>query len=67
MQELNLNEMIMEKMALDKFFSMFLAKFGNKMDPNKTDTPIWKLYNAKSNEYHKLNASIRATEYALNK
>ena len=56
-----------DKMKLDKFFSMYLDKFGNKMDPEKTDTNIWKLYNLKSKEYSELNHAIRTANYYLNK
>jgi hypothetical protein len=39
--------LIVQKMKLDKFFSLFLEKYERKMDPDKTDTPIWKLYKTK--------------------
>ena len=61
------NELILQKMKLDKFFSMFLEKFERQMDPDKTDTPIWKLYKAKLKEYDKVNSEIRANEYWLKK
>ena len=41
------NEAMLHRMKLDKFFSMFLEKYERKMDPDKTDTPIWKLYKLK--------------------
>lgn len=56
-----------DKMKLDKFFSMYLDKFGNKMDAENTDTKIWKLYNLKSKEYSELNHAIRTANYYLNK
>jgi hypothetical protein len=56
-----------EKMKLDKFFSLFLDKFEKKMDPEKTDTPVWQLYKTKTNEYAELNKSIRAAQYYLQK
>lgn len=56
-----------DKMKLDKFFSMYLDKFGNKMDPDKTDTNIWKLYKTKSKEYSELNHAITTANYYLNK
>jgi len=61
------NELMLQKMKLDKFFSMFLEKFERKMDPDKTNTPIWKLYNDKLKEYNKLNQEIRSTEYWIKK
>lgn len=61
------NQLLADKMKLDKFFSMFLEKFDRKMDPDRTDTPIWKLYKLKSSEYHKLSQEIRNTEYWIKK
>ncbi len=61
------SELMVQKMKLDKFFSMFLEKFERKMDPDNTDTPIWKLYKQKLKEYDKLNQEIRANEYWLKK
>jgi len=59
--------LIIEKMKMDKFFSMFLEKFERKMDPDKTDTPIWNLYKTKLKEYDKLNHGIRTAEYWISK
>ena len=59
--------LICEKMKLDKFFSMFLEKFERKMDPDNTDTPIWKLYKTKLKEYGALNQEIKNTQYWINK
>ena len=61
------NHLLIERMKMDKFFSMFLEKFERKMDPDKTDTPIWKLYKSKLKEYGELQREIKATEYWLNK
>lgn len=59
--------LLSDKMKLDKFFSMYLDKFGDKMDSEKTDTKIWKLYNSKSKEYSELNHAINSANYYLNK
>ncbi len=61
------NTLIMERMKLDKFFSMFLEKFERKMDPDRTDTPVWKLYKTKLKEYDKVQSGIKAAEYWINK
>ena len=50
---------------MDKFFSMFLDKFERKMDPDNTDTPIWKLYKQKMKEYGELERSIKSSNYYL--
>jgi hypothetical protein len=57
--------MMVERMKLDKFFSLFLDKFERKMDSDKTDTPIWKLYRAKLKEYEELQRSIKSSTYYL--
>ena len=61
------NHLIIEKMKLDKFFSMFLEKFERQMDPDKTDTPVWKLYKSKLKEYEKVQHEIKATQYWIDK
>jgi hypothetical protein len=61
------NSLQIEKMKLDKFFSMFLEKFERKMDPDNTDTSIWKLYKAKLKEYDKVSQEIKNTKYWINK
>jgi hypothetical protein len=54
-------------MKLDKFFSMFLEKFERKMDPEKPNTPIWKLYKEKLKEYDSIQQEIRNTNYWISK
>lgn len=61
------HELLVERMRLDKFFSMYLDKFERKMDPEKTNTPIWHLYKKKMREYGELQQSIKAAEYYLKK
>jgi hypothetical protein len=61
------NSLQIEKMKLDKFFSMFLEKFERKMDADKTDTPIWKLYKTKLKEYDNISRDLKATEYWIKK
>ena len=66
LQEL-LNEVIIQKMKMDKFFSMFLEKFENDMDPNVLGTPIWNLYNTKMSQYKELRSLETATKYYLSR
>ena len=61
------NQLVVEKMKMDKFFSMYLEKFERKMDPEKTNTPIWDLYKKKVKEYNALNQEIRNCEYWITK
>jgi len=60
-------ELQVQKMKLDKFFSMFLEKFERQMDPDRLDTPVWKLYKNKLKEYEKVQHEIKATQYWINK
>jgi len=61
------HELLVERMKLDKFFSMYLDKFERKMDPETTNTPIWDLYKKKMREYGELQQAIKAAEYYLKK
>jgi hypothetical protein len=61
------NLLQIEKMKLDKFFSMFLEKFERKMDSDATDTPVWKLYKTKLKEYEKVSQELKNTQYWINK
>lgn len=61
------NELILQKMKLDKFFSMFLEKFDRQMDSDNTNTPVWKLYKSKLKEYEKIDYEIKANQYWLKK
>jgi hypothetical protein len=55
----------LEVMKLDKFFTMYLDKFSKKLDPEKPNTPIWKLYKQKTKEYHDLCRELRITDYYI--
>ena len=60
-------ELIGVKMRLDKFFSKFLDEYGDEMDPEKTETPVWKLYKAKLKDYDDATREIKAIEYWMKK
>lgn len=59
--------LVVERMKMDKFFSMFLEKFEKKMDPDKLDTPVWKLYKQKLKEYDKISHGIKTADYWIAK
>jgi hypothetical protein len=61
------NNLVVKKMKMDKFFSMFLEKFERKMDPDNINTPIWKLYKSKLKEYEKITHEIKSTNYWISK
>lgn len=56
-----------EKMKLDRFFSMFLDKFGDDMDPKSPNTKVWTLYKSKLNDYEKVSQSIKRLDYWISK
>lgn len=56
-----------QKMKLDRFFTMYLDKFGSKMDSDNPDTPIWKLYKTKLKEYDQVGQKIKHIEYWIAK
>lgn len=60
-------DLIIKKMKLDKFFTMYLDKFSNKMDPSKPNTNIWKLYNDKMKEYSDVDYQLKVLGYYLAK
>jgi hypothetical protein len=60
-------QLLVERMRLDKFFSMYLDKFERKMDPEKSNTPIWDLYKKKMREYGDLQQTIKVAEYYMKK
>lgn len=57
--------LLADKMKMDKFFSMYLDKVGSKMDPDVPDTPVWKLYKQKLNEYESLSRRIKLLDYYI--
>lgn len=61
------HELLMQKMKLDKFFTMYLDKFEKQMNADKPNTAIWKLFKQKSEQYGKLCQDIRNTEYWIKK
>ena len=61
------SKLVIDKMKLDKFFSLYLDKFGSKMDHEKPNTKIWTLYKQKMTEYSTLNVSIKTLEYRISK
>lgn len=61
------SELLIERMKLDKFFSMYLDKFEKKMSHELTDTPIWSLYKKKLREYEDVQRAIKLSEYYLKK
>lgn len=61
------SELLVERMKLDKFFSMYLDKFEKKMNPDITETPVWTLYKKKLREYEDVQRAIKLSDYYLKK
>lgn len=61
------NGLLIERMKMDKFFSLFLDKFERQMDPEKPNSNIWNLYRKKMKEYEELQRAIRSSEYYIGK
>lgn len=59
--------LIKERKVLDRWFDKYLDMFDKKMKPDQTDTPIWKLYNKKSQEYRELNEVITTANVYITK
>lgn len=58
-------ELIREKFILGAFMTKFLDKFERKMNPDKTDTPVWDLYHTKMREYNRIDGLIKCAQYYL--
>lgn len=56
-------QLIIEKMKLDKFFSIFLDRY--ELDDNNTDTLEWKTYRMMTKEYERVEDLIKTTKYYL--
>jgi len=59
------NKLVVAKMKMDKFFSVFLSN--SNMDERDTDTDEWKTYKMMLSEYSTLNDLIRVTNFYINK
>lgn len=52
---------------LDRFFDLYLERYGDKLTEENTNTPEWRLYKAKSNEYHDYTRAINNVSYYIAK
>ena len=59
------SELIHQKMVLDKFFSFFLSE--NELEHDSPDTPQWKIYKERLEEYSEVSKLIASTEYQMRK
>ncbi len=56
---------IVEKMKLDKFFSMFLSAYELDADDDVDESPLWKLYKQKLKEYQNVENTINRTKFYI--
>jgi len=57
------NGLVVDKMKLDRFFSVFLEE--NEMDETDTTTPEWFTYKEMLKEYDRVEQLLTATRYRL--
>lgn len=56
---------IIEKMKLDKFFSMFLDAYPLDADDDTNESPLWKLYKQKLKEYQETENAINRIKFHI--
>jgi hypothetical protein len=61
------DDLIKQRQKMDRWFDKYLDMFDRKMDPAKCDTPEWKLYHKKSEEYSTLNSLIKSADQYVKK
>ena len=54
-----LNVLVKERNKIDDFLTRYLEEFERKMDYEDTDTPVWRLYRAKTKERAILSDKIK--------
>lgn len=57
------NQLVVEKMKMDKFFSVFLDE--SEMDEQDTNTPEWVTYREMLKSYERVNQLIKSTDYYI--
>lgn len=56
-----------QRQKMDAWFDKYLETVEKRMDPENTNTPEWKLYNKKYEEYSELNRVILSAEQYIKK
>ncbi len=57
------SQLIIEKMKLDRFFSVFLDKY--EMDEDNVDTPEWFTYREMTKEYDRIDRLLKTTDFYI--
>ena len=58
-------ELVKERNKLDKWFNKYLDMFSEKMSDADKKDPMWKLYDAKSEQYSRIMTNIKTAEFYL--
>jgi len=58
---------VKETQLLHSFLDKFIDRFGSKIMGERDDSPEWKLYLAKSEEYNAYNRAIKSVDYFIQK
>lgn len=61
------NDLRLRKYFLDDWFEKFLARYGERLNYEKLDTPHWKDYNANMKEYHEIEQYLKQVNYYVSK
>jgi hypothetical protein len=56
-----------QRQKMDSWFDKYLEMMDKRMDVEKTNTPEWKMYNKKFEEYSDLNRVIASAEQYIRK
>lgn len=56
-----------QRQKMDAWFDKYLDTVNKRMDPENINTPEWKLYNKKFEEYSELNRVIQSAEQYIKK
>lgn len=67
MDQKQYNSLLAKRMKMDKFFSMYLDTYGDKLDTTDTCDKYWILYKKKLKEYGELQEKIRYATHVLGK
>lgn len=58
------SQLVIDKMKLDRFFSVFLDRF--EMDEENLNTPEWFTYREMTKEYDRVDRLLKSADYYIN-
>lgn len=57
------HDLVIEKMKLDRFFSVFLEQY--EMDEENLDTPEWHTYREMTKEYDRIDRLLKTADFYI--